>query len=52
MYASTNLEMEEASWMEEMVRDSDLWYDPTKSIDHFVKLDNSAKMVNSLKDLS
>jgi hypothetical protein len=53
MYASTALEMEEASWIkqEEMVRDSDLWDDPTKSNDILVKLANSAKVVDSLKDL-
>lgn len=53
MYASTALEMEEASWIkqEEMMRDSDLWDDPTKSNDILVKLANSAKVVDSLKDL-
>lgn len=53
LYASTALEMEEASWIkqEEMVRDSDLWDDPTKSNDILVKLANSAKVVDSLKDL-
>lgn len=53
LYASSALEMEEASWIkqEEMVRDSDLWDDPTKSNDILVKLANSAKVVDSLKDL-
>ncbi|CAJ2673313.1 unnamed protein product [Trifolium pratense] len=53
VYASAALEIEEASWIkqEEMVRDSDLWDDPTKSNDILVKLANSAKVVDSLKDL-
>ncbi|XP_004514590.1 peptide chain release factor PrfB3, chloroplastic [Cicer arietinum] len=53
MYASTALEMEEARWIkqEEMVRDSDLWDDPSKSNDILVKLANSAKVVDSLKDM-
>ncbi|XP_058723995.1 peptide chain release factor PrfB3, chloroplastic-like isoform X1 [Vicia villosa] len=53
MYASTALEKEEASWIkqEEMVRGSDLWDDTTKSNDILVKLANSAKVVDSLKDL-
>ncbi|OIW06412.1 hypothetical protein TanjilG_16824 [Lupinus angustifolius] len=53
MFASTALEMEEASRtkQEEMVRDFDLWDDPAKSNDILVKLANSAKLVDSLKDL-
>ncbi|KAK7392962.1 hypothetical protein VNO78_21412 [Psophocarpus tetragonolobus] len=53
MFASTALEMEEATWIkqEEMVRDFDMWDDPVKSNDILVKLANSAKVVDSLKDL-
>ncbi|KAG4982775.1 hypothetical protein JHK82_027634 [Glycine max] len=53
MFASTALEMEEATWIkqEEMVRDFDMWDDPAKSNDILVKLANSAKVVDSLKDL-
>ncbi|CAK8569411.1 unnamed protein product [Lathyrus sativus] len=53
LYASTALEMEEASWIkqEKMMRDSDLWDDPTKSNDILVNLANSAKVIDSLKDL-
>ncbi|KAJ1385179.1 Peptide chain release factor class I/class II [Sesbania bispinosa] len=53
MFASTALEMEEASWtkQEEVVRDCDLWDDPAKSNDILVKLANSAKVVDSLKDI-
>ncbi|KAE9590151.1 hypothetical protein Lal_00027924 [Lupinus albus] len=53
MFASTALEMEEArrTKQEEMVRDFDLWDDPAKSNDVFLKLANSAKVVDSLKDL-
>ncbi|XP_028224003.1 peptide chain release factor PrfB3, chloroplastic-like isoform X1 [Glycine soja] len=52
-FASTALEMEEATWIkqEEMVRDFDMWDDPAKSNDILVKLANSAKVVDSLKDL-
>ncbi|KAK7339850.1 hypothetical protein VNO77_20536 [Canavalia gladiata] len=51
--ALTALEMEEATWIkqEEIVRDFDLWDDPAKSYDILVKLANSAKVVDSLKDL-
>lgn len=53
MFASTALEMEHARWIkqEAVVRDSDLWDDPAKSNDILVKLANSAKAVDSLKDL-
>lgn len=53
MFASTALEMEEATWIkqEEMVRDIDMWDDPAKSNEILVKLANSAKVVDSLKDL-
>ncbi|XP_057424452.1 peptide chain release factor PrfB3, chloroplastic [Lotus japonicus] len=53
MFTSTALEMEEASRTkhEEMVRDFDLWDNPSKSNDILVKLANSAKVIDSLKDL-
>ncbi|KAL2326073.1 hypothetical protein Fmac_025131 [Flemingia macrophylla] len=53
MFTSTALEMEEATWIkqEEMVRDIDMWDDPAKSNEVLVKLANSAKVVDSLKDL-
>ncbi|RDY09392.1 Peptide chain release factor PrfB3, chloroplastic, partial [Mucuna pruriens] len=53
MFASTALEMEEAMRIkqEEIVRDFDMWDDPAKSNDILVKLANSAKVVDSLKDL-
>ncbi|XP_027367597.1 peptide chain release factor PrfB3, chloroplastic isoform X2 [Abrus precatorius] len=53
MFASTALETEQATWIkqEELVRDFDLWDDPAKSNDVLVKLANSAKVVDSLKDL-
>ncbi|CAJ1967661.1 unnamed protein product [Sphenostylis stenocarpa] len=52
-FASTALEMEQATWIkqEEMVRDFDMWDDPAKSNDVLVKLANSAKVVDSLKDM-
>lgn len=34
-----------------MVRDFDMWDDPAKSNDVLVKLANSAKVVDSLKDM-
>jgi len=34
-----------------MVRDFDMWDDPAKSSDVLVKLANSAKVVDSLKDM-
>ncbi|KAK7267291.1 hypothetical protein RIF29_19960 [Crotalaria pallida] len=53
LFASAALEMEEArrTKHEEMARDFDLWDDPAKSNDILVKLANSAKLVDSLKDL-
>ena len=51
--ARTALEMEEARWIEqeEMIRNYDLWDDLNKSNDILVKLADSAKVVNALKDL-
>ncbi|XP_028189507.1 peptide chain release factor PrfB3, chloroplastic-like [Glycine soja] len=37
--------------LEEMVWDFDMWNDPAKSNDIIVKLENSAKVVDSLRDL-
>ncbi|KAG5052387.1 hypothetical protein JHK87_004585 [Glycine soja] len=37
--------------LEEMVWDFDMWNDPAKSNDILVKLENSAKVVDSLRDL-
>ncbi|BAT96321.1 hypothetical protein LR48_Vigan02g038900 [Vigna angularis] len=52
-FTSTALEIEEATKIkqEEMVRDFDMWDDPAKSNDVLVKLANSAKVVDSLKDM-
>ncbi|KAK8531720.1 hypothetical protein V6N13_131079 [Hibiscus sabdariffa] len=53
MLAPTALELEEARRIkqEEMVRDHDLWNDPAKSNEILVKLAESVKMVDALKDL-
>ncbi|ESW17557.1 hypothetical protein PHAVU_007G249100 [Phaseolus vulgaris] len=52
-FTSTALEIEEATRIkqEEMVRDFDMWDDPAKFSDILVKLANSAKVVDSLKDM-
>lgn len=51
--ATTALELEEARRIkqEEMVRNYNLWDDPTKSNEVLVKLADSLKVVNALKDL-
>ncbi|XVF41333.1 hypothetical protein PTKIN_Ptkin01aG0271900 [Pterospermum kingtungense] len=48
-----NLELEEAERIrqEEMIRDCDLWDDPAKSNEVLVKLADTVKLVNALKDL-
>lgn len=48
-----NLELEEAERIkqEEMIRDYDLWDDPVKSNEVLVKLADSVKLVDALKDL-
>lgn len=53
MFAPIALEMEEARWIkqEEMIRNYNLWDDLTKSNDILVKLADTAKVVDSLKDL-
>ncbi|XP_010554800.1 PREDICTED: peptide chain release factor PrfB3, chloroplastic-like [Tarenaya hassleriana] len=53
MMAPTALELEEEQWMrqEEMMRDCDLWDDPSKSNDILLKLADTAKTVDALKDL-
>ncbi|MBA0727129.1 hypothetical protein Golax_000146 [Gossypium laxum] len=53
MLAPTALELEEARRIkqEEMVRDYDLWNDPVKSSEILVKLADSVKVVDALKDL-
>ncbi|KAK8651437.1 hypothetical protein V6N13_141038 [Hibiscus sabdariffa] len=53
MLAPTALELEEARKIkqEEMVRDHDLWNDPAKSNEILVKLADSVKVVDALKDL-
>ncbi|GMI84941.1 peptide chain release factor 3 [Hibiscus trionum] len=53
MLAPTALELEEARKIkqEEMVRDYDLWNDPAKSNEILVKLADSVKVVDALKDL-
>lgn len=51
--APTALELEEASKIEqeEMIRGYNLWDDPAKSNEILVKLADSAKVVDALKDL-
>lgn len=51
--APTALELEEARKIEqeEMIRGYNLWDDPTKSNEILVKLADSAKVVDALKDL-
>ncbi|MBA0670631.1 hypothetical protein Goklo_029321 [Gossypium klotzschianum] len=53
MLAPTALELEEARRIkqEEMIRDYDLWNDPVKSSEILVKLADSVKVVDALKDL-
>ena len=53
MLAPTALELEEAKRIkqEEMIRDYDLWDDPAKSNEILVKLADSVKVVDALKDL-
>ena len=53
MLAPTALELEEAKRIkqEEMIRDYDLWDDPAKSNEILVKLADSVKVVEALKDL-
>ncbi|XVE61076.1 hypothetical protein DITRI_Ditri06bG0010800 [Diplodiscus trichospermus] len=53
MLAPTALELEEARRIkqEEMIRDYDLWDDPAKSNEILVKLADSVKLVDALKDL-
>ena len=53
MLATTALEMEEARWIkrEGRVRAFNMWDDPDKSNDVLVKLADSAKVVDALKDL-
>ncbi|KAK6232133.1 Peptide chain release factor class I - like 4 [Theobroma cacao] len=53
MLAPTALELEEARRIkqEQMIRDYNLWDDPVKSNEILVKLADSAKMVDALKDL-
>ncbi|XP_039028428.1 peptide chain release factor PrfB3, chloroplastic-like isoform X2 [Hibiscus syriacus] len=53
MLAPTALELEESRRIkqEEMVRDYDLWNDPAKSNEILVKLADSVKVVDALKDL-
>ncbi|XVF07157.1 hypothetical protein REPUB_Repub06bG0114300 [Reevesia pubescens] len=53
MLAPTALELEEARRIkqEKLIRDYDLWDDPVKSNEILVKLADSVKVVNALKDL-
>ncbi|XP_054784679.1 peptide chain release factor PrfB3, chloroplastic isoform X2 [Prosopis cineraria] len=53
MFAPMALEMEEARWIEqeEMIRNYNLWDDLNKSNDILVRLADSAKVVDALKDL-
>ncbi|XP_022766619.1 peptide chain release factor PrfB3, chloroplastic [Durio zibethinus] len=53
MLAPTALDVEEARRIkqEEMIRDYDLWDDPAKSNEILVKLADSVKVVEALKDL-
>lgn len=53
MLAPSALELEEARRIkqEEMIRDYDLWNDPVKSSEILVKLADSFKVVDALKDL-
>ncbi|KAA3454125.1 peptide chain release factor PrfB3, chloroplastic isoform X1 [Gossypium australe] len=53
MFAPSALELEEARRIkqEEMIRDYDLWNDPVKSSEILVKLADSVKVVDALKDL-
>lgn len=54
MLAPTVLEFEEAKHVdqEEVVRDYDLWNDLSKSNEMLVKLADSAKVVDTLRDLT
>ena len=53
MLAPDALELEEEQWIkqEETLRYCDLWDDPTKSDEIFLKLAARAKAVDTLKDL-
>ncbi|XP_010525504.1 PREDICTED: peptide chain release factor PrfB3, chloroplastic [Tarenaya hassleriana] len=53
MLAPTALELEEERWVkqEEMMRDYDLWDDPAKSNEILLKLADSERAVDALKDL-
>lgn len=53
MLAPTALEHEEANRIkqEEMIREYDLWDDPAKSDEILVKLADSSKVVDALKDV-
>lgn len=54
MLAPTALEFEEAKHVdrEEVIRDSDLWDDLAKSNEILAKLADSAKVVDTLRDLT
>ncbi|KAK4799795.1 hypothetical protein SAY86_025160 [Trapa natans] len=54
LMATSALELEEARRIkqEEMIRNYDLWDDPTKSNDILVKLADTARAVDALKDLA
>lgn len=54
LMATSALELEEARRIkqEEMIRNCDLWDDPTKSNDILFKLADTARAVDGLKDLA
>lgn len=54
MMAPTALQIEEARWIKQdgLIQDYDLWDDPAKSNDAFVKLADIARAVDSLRDLT
>lgn len=54
LMATSALELEEARRIkqEEMIRNYDLWDDPAKSNDILIKLADTARAVDALKDLA